>query len=185
MNGKQKHTSIVNNGESPVNVNSESVSVMSIEQLQRLVRLLDRSDVSELELKHGGDGIRLVLRKAKAPENTAQMGEAILNAMTQSSAGHSPSASTPTATETRHTITAHLVGIFHTWARPRGGVLVAIGDHIKVGQLVATIESLNVINEVESTVAGRVVEILVQEGQPIEYGQHLMVIDSTEEQEGA
>ena len=184
MNGKQKHTSIVNNGESPVNVNSEPVPVMSIEQLQRLVRLLDRSDVSELELKHEGDGIRLVLRKAKAPENTAQM-EAVFNAMTQSSADNSLSASTPAAMETRHTITAHLVGIFHTWARPRGGSLVAIGDYVKVGQLVATIESLNVINEVESTIAGRVVEILVQEGQPVEYGQHLMVIDSAEEPEGA
>lgn len=185
MDGKQKHSSIRNNGESLVSVNGEPVSVMSIEQLQRLVRLLDRSDVSELELKHESDGIRLVLRKAKAPENTAQMGEAVLNAMTQSSTGSSLLASTPTAIETRHTITAHLVGIFHTWARPRGGSLVAIGDHVKVGQLVATIESLNVINEVESTVAGRVVEILVQEGQPVEYGQHLMVIDSTEEQEGA
>jgi biotin carboxyl carrier protein len=51
-----------------------------------------------------------------------------------------------------------------------------------VGQLVATIESLNVINEVESPVAGSVVEILVQEGQPVEYGQHLVVIDSAAEE---
>ena len=185
MDRKQKHSSIGNNGESPVSVNSEPVSVTSIEQLQRLVRLLDRSDVAELELKREEDGMRLVLRKAKAPESTAQIGEAVLNASLAQPSGDPLSASTPTAIATRHTITAHLVGIFHTWAKPRGGSLVAIGDHVKVGQLVATIESLNVINEVESTIAGRVVEILVQEGQPVEYGQHLMVIDSAEEQEEA
>jgi biotin carboxyl carrier protein len=49
---------------------------------------------------------------------------------------------------------------------------------VKAGQLVATIQSLNVINEVESPVEGRVVEILVQDGQPVEYGQPLMMIDT-------
>ena len=52
---------------------------------------------------------------------------------------------------------------------------------MKVGQVVGTIQSLNVINEVESLVAGRVVEIFVQEGQPVEYGQPLMTIDSSQE----
>jgi biotin carboxyl carrier protein len=52
-----------------------------------------------------------------------------------------------------------------------------VGDRIKVGQIVATIESLNVINEVEAVVAGHVVEILVQNGEPVEYGQPLMIIE--------
>ena len=53
-----------------------------------------------------------------------------------------------------------------------------MGDRVKAGQLVGTIESLNVLNEVETTFAGHVVEILVQEGQPVEYGQVLMTIES-------
>ena len=69
------------------------------------------------------------------------------------------------------------------WGKPAGGVLVTVGDQVKAGQLVATIESLNVINEVETPIAGRFVEILVQEGQPVEYGQPLMVIDSAGEEE--
>ena len=80
--------------------------------------------------------------------------------------------------ETEHKVLAPLVGTFHTWAKPKGGALVAVGDRVKAGQLVGTIESLNVLNEVETTVAGHVVEILVQEGQPVEYGQLLMTIDS-------
>ena len=166
---------------------SELANLISIEQLQHLVRLLDRSDVSELELKRAEDGTRLVLRKAKAPESNGQHGNAIdgqyVDAPVLAQFVAPASASLPV--ETKHHISAHFVGIFHAAAKPRGGALAAVGDRVKVGQLVATIESLNVINEVESPVAGSVVEILVQDGQPVEYGQHLMVIDSAGEEEGA
>ncbi len=157
---------------------NEAASVMSIEQLQRLVRLLDRSDVFELELKRASAGTHLVLRKARAAENHEQFAGVATGATSRAPvAAPAPSSS---QAETKHLISAHLVGYFHVWARPRGGALVAVGDRVKQGQLVATIQSLNVINEVEATVAGRVVEILVEEGQPVEYGQHLMVIDSSE-----
>ncbi len=100
------------------------------------------------------------------------------------SPSHNPLTVPDLPVETKHYITSHLVGIFHTWAKPRGGALVAVGDRVNVGQLVATIESLNVINEVESSFAGRVVEILVLEGQSVEYGQKLMIIDTSAESEG-
>ncbi len=162
-----------------------AAGLISIEQLQRLVHLLDQSDVSELELRRLEEGTSLVLRKMKLPEGSP--GQPALPVGAQFIAPNNspinpmhPEQARPA--ETKHYITAHLVGIFHTWARPRGGTLVAVGDHVKVGQLVATIESLNIINEVESPVAGRVAEILVQEGQPVEYGQHLMIIEGTEEE---
>src|ERR1700674_2274972 len=82
--------------------------------------------------------------------------------------------------ETQHKIVAPLVGTFHVWAKPRGGTLVAVGDRVKAGQLVGTIQSLNVLNEVETAVAGRVIEVHVQDGQPVEYGQVLMTIESAE-----
>jgi len=84
-----------------------------------------------------------------------------------------------------HSVVAPLVGVFHSATKPRGKALVAVGDHVKAGQHLAAIESLNVINEVEAPVAGRVVEILVQEGQPVEYGQPLMTIDGDQGEEGA
>ncbi len=153
-------------------VEADGSSFVSVEQLQRLVRLLDRSDVSELELKRAEDGTRLVLRKAKATDEVAAVVAPQVIA---------PVASAPdveaAAAEVKSMIVAPLVGIFHPWAKPRGKALVTVGDHIKVGQIVATIESLNVINEVEAGVAGRVAEILVQNGQPVEYGQPLMSIE--------
>ena len=152
-----------------------TANVMSIEQLQRLVRLLDNSDVSELELKRPGEGTHLVLRKARAPDSNEHSVERQYVPVPL----NIPAAIEPDKTE--HKVLAPLVGTFHTWAKPKGGALVAVGDRVKAGQLVGTIESLNVLNEVETTVAGHVVEILVQEGQPVEYGQVLMTIDSLAE----
>jgi biotin carboxyl carrier protein len=154
----------------------DASSNISIEQLRRLVRLLDGSDVSEIEVRHGEEGVQrthLLLRKARASESSDSMVMAI--------PGGQEEMTSDAAKETKHTVTAPLVGIFHVWARPRGGSLVAVGDVVKVDQQVGTIQSLNVINEVEAHVAGRVVEIFVQDGQPVEYGQPLMTIDSSEE----
>jgi acetyl-CoA carboxylase biotin carboxyl carrier protein len=171
-----------NNFEFPYEVDGEqdappSAGVISIEQLQRLVQALDNSDISELELQRESDGIYLALRKVKAGESKAQ---SLGSVMANSNAMPPASADAPTPEETQHTIVAPLVGTFHVWAKPRGGALVAVGDRVKAGQLVGTIESLNVLNEVESTVAGRVVEVHVHDGQPVEYGQALMTIESAE-----
>jgi acetyl-CoA carboxylase biotin carboxyl carrier protein len=150
-----------------------TVSVISIEQLQHLVHLLDTSDVSELELRRAEEGTHLVLRKVKATESN----DLVIESEYAPATVDIPSAKV--SDETIYKVLAPLVGIFHAWAKPKGGTLVAVGDRVRADQLVGTIESLNVLNEVETAVAGRVVEIFVQEGQPVEYGQLLMTLDSS------
>ncbi len=160
------------NGSSSSSQAEELLETISVEQLQHLVGLLDRSDISELEIKSIGQGTRLLLRKAKLAEGQVSH-ELVLSAQAELVA-------VPKAV-TEQKVLAPLVGIFHVWAKPKGGTLVAVGDHVKTGKLLATIQSLNLINEVEAPTGGRVTEILVQDGQPVEYGQPLMIIDSKEE----
>lgn len=149
--------------------------VISMAQIQGLVRLLDRSDISELEVKRASEGVHLVLRKVKAQDGAILAGEVV-----SAVAGESGEAA---GAANRQTVVAPLVGLFHPWLKPRGGTLVAIGDRVKPGQLVGTIESLNVLNEIETVVAGRVLEIHVQDGQPVEYGQVLVTIEIVEAEE--
>lgn len=164
------------NGDSPSSHRPEDTDEhINREQLQRLVHMLDTSDVSEIEVKRAEDGLRLVLRKAKATQGSELNGQMIMATTAARELEQSV-----VAASTLHTVAASLVGIFHSWAKPKGGSLVAVGDRVKAGQLVATIQSLNVMNEVESPVTGRVIDILVQDGQAVEYGQQLMVIDSKE-----
>ena len=176
MERKRTASSVRTSAEQAASEASNDVAeVMSIAQIQGLVKLLDRSDVAELELKRASEGVHLVLRKAKAPDGSVAVGEV---AHVASSNGVAPAGeSSPTANH--HAIVAPLVGVFHPWLKPRGGTLVAVGDRIKAGQLVGTIESLNVFNEVEASKAGRVVEVHVQDGQPVEFGQVLVTIDSS------
>jgi acetyl-CoA carboxylase biotin carboxyl carrier protein len=156
---------------------SEAAERVTVKQLQHLVHLLDGSDVSEVEVKCADTGMHLVLRKAKAHQQAGAGDYQMIPALATSA----ESAVVSSPVEKKHTVTASLVGIFHSWAKPKTPPLLNVEDRVKVGQVVGTIQSLNVLNEVESLVAGRVVEIFVQDGQPVEYGQPLMTIDSSEE----
>ncbi len=162
-------------GQIPVDEQGEQTRIISVAQIRGLVRLLDNSDVSEIEVRRADEGIHLVLRKSRSLDGIMQQKED-----SSDGNGDGVALSHEANGSSRQTIAAHLVGIFHPWLKPRGGALVAVGDRIKIGQLVGTIESLNVLNEVEATVSGRLVEVQVQDGQPVEYGQVLMTIDSSE-----
>jgi biotin carboxyl carrier protein len=172
MDGNRQHPNEVEANSCEENGTTERVSV---KQIRHLVHLLDESDVSEVEVKCTGTGMHLVLRKAKAHRQTGA------GDYQMTTAAEANSAVVTLPVEKKHTVTASLVGIFHTWAKPKTPSVIHIGDRVKVGQVVGTIQSLNVLNEVESLVAGRIVEIFVQEGQPVEYGQPLMAIESSEE----
>ncbi|MDW7982196.1 MAG: acetyl-CoA carboxylase biotin carboxyl carrier protein [Thermomicrobium sp.] len=78
------------------------------------------------------------------------------------------------AAEPLHTIVAPMVGTFYAAPRPGADPFVRIGDHVEPGQVVAIIEAMKVMNEIVAERAGTIVEILVENGQPVEYGQPLM-----------
>jgi acetyl-CoA carboxylase biotin carboxyl carrier protein len=153
---------------------------VSVAQLKHLVHLLDESDVSEVEVRRPQDGLRLVLRKVRT-EQKQSTGELHVQTPSPNGASEVEHEASASAVDTKHIITAPLVGVFHTWAKPKGKPVVTVGEHVKVGQMVGTIQSLNVISEVESPFAGRVMEFFATDGQPVEYGQQLVIIDSSEE----
>jgi acetyl-CoA carboxylase biotin carboxyl carrier protein len=161
MSSSNGHTSSLSR--IPLEYKHSSEEFLSIDELKRLIQMLDQSDIMELEVKSLGKQERLVLRKT---HNTIQMA-------TQSASAEI----SPVENDGLYTITASLVGIFHHWSISKERPLVAIGDRIKEGQHVGMIEVLHIPSEVESPVAGRVVEFLVADGQPVEYGQALIIID--------
>jgi len=146
---------------------------ITTEQLRQLIRLLDASDVTELLIEEEISGLRLALRKPDVSPMALAMAE-------------SPAPATGDdaleAEAQRVVVTAGLVGIFHMGSRPNGPPLIAKGDRVVPGQTVAAIETLGLFNEVEAPCAGTVVSIEVKEGQPVEYGQPLMVIEPLPDQ---
>jgi acetyl-CoA carboxylase biotin carboxyl carrier protein len=153
---------------------------LSVEQVRSLIQMLDASDVHEVTIERESEGLRLTLRKPTPIVGGASFVTAaaeVESASTETAPRESAEAA-PAAPETTKKVTATLVGIFRVSLKRGAKAAVAEGDQVRLGQIVGAIEALNVMNEVETPVAGRVMEIVVKDGQPVEYGQHLMTIDT-------
>jgi acetyl-CoA carboxylase biotin carboxyl carrier protein len=147
-------------------------------QLRELIALLGDSDIQELKLE--GDDFRLELRRnLPAPQASVEM-PAAAAAMAPAPAAAAPavpSPAPPAAAAVRSDlveITAPMVATFYRAPSPGDPAFVELGSLIKVGQTVCILEAMKLMNELEAEVSGEVVEILVDNGTPVEFGQVLM-----------
>jgi acetyl-CoA carboxylase biotin carboxyl carrier protein len=146
-------------------------------QLRDLIALLGESDIQELKLE--GDDFRLELRRnlpTSQPQVVMQAAPAAVPAPV-AAAPATPSAAPPAAPAVRGDlveITAPMVATFYRAPSPGDPAFVELGARINVGQTVCILEAMKLMNELESEVSGEVVEILVENGTPVEFGQVLM-----------
>jgi acetyl-CoA carboxylase biotin carboxyl carrier protein len=147
-------------------------------QLRELIALLGESDIQELKLE--GDDFRLELRRnlpASQPQVVMQAAPAAMPAPVVAAAPATPSVAPPAAPAVRSDlveITAPMVATFYRAPSPGDPAFVELGARINVGQTVCILEAMKLMNELESEVSGEVVEILVENGTPVEFGQVLM-----------
>jgi acetyl-CoA carboxylase biotin carboxyl carrier protein len=146
-------------------------------QLRELIALLGDSDIQELKLE--GDDFRLELRRnlpASQPQVVMQAAPAAMAPVAPAAAA-APSAAPPAAPAVRGDlveITAPMVATFYRAPSPGDPSFVELGARINVGQTICILEAMKLMNELESEVSGEVVEILVENGTPVEFGQVLM-----------
>ena len=147
-------------------------------QLRDLIALLGDSDIQELKLE--GDDFRLELRRnlpASQPQVVMQAAPAVAAPLPAAVAPAAPSAAPPAAPAVRGDlveITAPMVATFYRSPSPGDPAFVELGARISVGQTVCILEAMKLMNELEAEVSGEVVEILVENGTPVEFGQVLM-----------
>jgi acetyl-CoA carboxylase biotin carboxyl carrier protein len=147
------------------------------EQLHRLLEALGESDIQEFRLE--GDDFRLEIRRnlpaqtLMAPVMPAPVAAAAAAPVGSSEPASAPPASTATRSDLLE-VTAPMVGTFYRAPAPGEPPFVEVGTRINVGQAVCILEAMKLMNELESEVGGEVVEILVDNGTPVEFGQVLM-----------
>jgi len=147
------------------------------QQLRELISLLGDSDIQELKLE--GDDFRLELRRnlpASQPQVVMQAAPAAMQAPV-AAVPSTPSAAPPAAPAVRGDlveITAPMVATFYRAPSPGDPAFVELGSRINVGQTICILEAMKLMNELEAEVSGEVVEILVENGTPVEFGQVLM-----------
>jgi len=153
------------------------------QELRSLLEFLSGSDIQELKLE--GDDFRLeVRRNLPAPAPLAVLPAPLPAAVPQpaplpAAAPAAPSAPPPAAAAARsdlQTITAPMVGTFYRSPAPGEPAFVDVGSRVAVGQPVCILEAMKLMNELETEFSGEVVEILVENGTPVEFGQALMRI---------
>jgi acetyl-CoA carboxylase biotin carboxyl carrier protein len=146
--------------------------------IDRLAGLLDRSDLTELEVESGGTG--LVLRKpsALAPITVASVAA---SSPAASVAAPAPAATAATdgetATQTRPSVKAPLTGIFYASPAPGSAPYVSVGGEVAVGQIIGLIEAMKLFNEIKSDLAGRVVRVVPESGTLVKAKQPLIEVE--------
>ena len=151
---------------------------MDLRKLKKLIDLVEESGISELELTEGEEKVRIsrALMHSAAPVTHYVPAPAPAPALA-SSAMAAPATSEPVAAAVQgHIVKSPMVGTFYRSSSPDSKAFVDVGSKVEVGETLCIIEAMKLLNEIESDFAGVIKEILVENGQPVEYGEPLFVI---------
>ena len=153
---------------------------MQIKEIEELIQLIERSQIEEFELERAGTRIRV--KKATSvpppvvtppPATAREVGSAAAQA---EGLDVPPEKGVEAEAEPLHVFRAPIVGTFYLTPKPDADLLVEAGSPVHTGQVICIIEAMKIFNQIESDVEGELVRILVENGQPVEYGEALFEI---------
>jgi acetyl-CoA carboxylase biotin carboxyl carrier protein len=161
---------------------------MDIRKVKKLIELLEESGIAEIEITEGEESVRIsrygnqtvtqVVQAAPAPGPSPGAAATAARAPAAAApAAAPPPAEKPAAAPPENVVTAPMVGTFYSAAAPGAKAFVEIGTEVKIGQTLCIIEAMKMMNQIESDKEGRITAILVKNGEPVEFGQPLFVIE--------
>jgi len=157
---------------------------MDIKQVQELVKIINKTNISEISIEEEGLKITIRQKDDPAPQIIAQpiaqpiaaLPVAAPQAPTPAAPVAAPAKPAPAA-DNLVTIKSPMIGTFYRSSAPDKPVFVNIGDDVTVGKVVCIIEAMKLFNEIESEVKGRIVKVLVEDASPVEYDQPLFLVE--------
>ncbi len=149
---------------------------MDIRKVKKLIELLEESGIAEIEIKEGEEAVRI--SRMPAGSNVAHAPAPVMLAAPAAAVAAAPAAAPAAAARPNdHVVTSPMVGTFYSAQTPGAKAFVDIGDEVKVGQVLCIVEAMKMMNQIEADKAGRITSIMVQNGEPVEFGQPLFVIE--------
>jgi acetyl-CoA carboxylase biotin carboxyl carrier protein len=144
---------------------------MDIRKIKKLIEIIEESDIAELEIKEGEESIR-ISRYSAAPA-------AVTYAPAPAAAAPAAAPAVAPAEEkiTGHVVKSPMVGTFYRSASPGTKVFAEVGQSVQVGDTLCIIEAMKILNQIESDKSGTVTKVLVENAEPVEYGQPLFIIE--------
>ncbi|MDG1097414.1 MAG: acetyl-CoA carboxylase biotin carboxyl carrier protein [Methylophilaceae bacterium] len=148
---------------------------MDLRKLKKLIDLVEESGISELELTEGEEKVRISRATQSFAPQPVQYAAAPAQAAAAPAAAPVSAEAAPEAIQ-GHAVESPMVGTFYRASSPEASSFVEVGDKVEVGDTLCIIEAMKLLNEIESDKAGIVKKILIDNGQPVEYGEPLFVI---------
>jgi acetyl-CoA carboxylase biotin carboxyl carrier protein len=149
---------------------------MDLRKLKTLIELVESSGIAELEIQEGEERVRITRAGASGPAPTA-VPVTLSPVMAPAPAAEAVAAAPSEPTEPEgHQVKSPMVGTFYRSASPGAKPFVEVGDSVEVGDTLCIIEAMKLMNEIESDKSGVVKQVLAENGQPVEFGQPLVVI---------
>jgi acetyl-CoA carboxylase biotin carboxyl carrier protein len=143
---------------------------MDLRKLKTLIDLVETSGIAELEIQEGEERVRIT-------RAVAQMPQPLMFHPQQQLAMPAPVAAAPVAPlDEGHTVKSPMVGTFYRCASPGAAPFVEVGDTVAQGDTLCIVEAMKLMNEIEADASGTIKAILVENGQPVEFGQPLFII---------
>lgn len=150
---------------------------MDVRKIKKLIDLLEDSNVAEIEIKEGDDSVRISrVSSTAAPVMTATTAPQ-QNMMMGSPAPAAPAAVEEETVPSGHVVEAPMVGTFYRASSPGSKAFVEVGQSVKVGDTLCIIEAMKMLNQIPADASGVVKAILVENEQPVEFGQPLIIIE--------
>jgi acetyl-CoA carboxylase biotin carboxyl carrier protein len=158
---------------------------MDIRKVKKLIELLEESGIAEIEISEGEESVRISRypKGGMAPQapvvhyTPAPVAAPIAAPAAPAAPAPQAAPAAPAAGRADHTVTAPMVGTFYAAATPGAKSFVEIGSEVNVGDTLCIIEAMKMMNQIESDKSGRVTAILVKNGDPVEFGQPLFIIE--------
>tara|TARA_S200000501_G_scaffold82023_1_gene74177 strand:- start:569 stop:1015 length:447 start_codon:yes stop_codon:yes gene_type:complete len=147
---------------------------MDLRKLKSLIDLVSDSDISELEISEGEDSVRIVKEKIKSNEKIVRYEK---SPQSDSPQDNSESKNKQFETENIETVVSPMVGTFYRAPSPESSPFIDVGQLVEEGQTLCVIEAMKLMNEVPSNISGKVLEVLVENGEPVEFEQPLFKIE--------
>jgi len=147
---------------------------MDIRKVKKLIELLDESGIAEIEITEGEESVRISRYASSVVPAPAP---AMVAAPAAPPAAVAAPAAPAEAEEEGHAVTAPMVGTFYSAPSPGSPPFVQVGDRVSEGDTLCIVEAMKMMNQIEAEVSGTVKSIRAQNGEPVEYGQILFVID--------
>lgn len=150
---------------------------MDIRKVKKLIELLEESGIAELEIHEGEESVRISRHSSASAPAPVSYAAAPAAPAAAPSAAPAAESTTEDALPSGHVVTSPMVGTYYSAPSPGAKPFVSVGDTVAEGDTVCIVEAMKILNQIEADASGTVKAILVENAQPVEYGQPLMIIE--------